>query len=255
VVELEEACDTFGVDVVRDGGTTEFDGVLQHFEEGGAEAGELVAGEASGLVAWTYAGVEERLVGVDVAHTMEERLVEECGLDGCLAVTEERDEVFERDGEGLTPGAGVGVGGYGETAEAARIDEAKLFASAQREDGMGMRRDLSFRGRDEEAAGHSQVDQKLCGNVCRRLFSKGADYVGHDGLPDAVNAFDAGAGEYLRDLGGGRLERLGFVAGPDRENGLSVDELVDAVGDGFDFRKLGHGVALSIGVGGSRKFG
>ena len=70
------------------------------------------------------AGVEEGLVGVDVADAMEEGLVEERGLDGGLAGAEEGDEVFEWDGEGLFARAGIGIGGYGEAAEAAGVDEA-----------------------------------------------------------------------------------------------------------------------------------
>ena len=103
-----------------------------------AEAGQLVAGEAAGVAAGADSGVVEGLVGVDVADAVEEGLVEERGLDGGLAVAEERDEVFERDGEGFFAGAGVGSRADGEAAEAAGVDEAKLFAAAEGEDGVGV---------------------------------------------------------------------------------------------------------------------
>ncbi len=82
---------------------------FEDFLQRGAEAGEFVAGEASGVAAGADAGVVEGLVGVDVADAVEEGLVEERGLDGGLAVAEEGDEVFERDGEGFAAGAGVRV--------------------------------------------------------------------------------------------------------------------------------------------------
>ena len=120
----------------------------EDFDQGGAEAGEFVAGEAAGVAGGTDAGVEERLVGVDVADAVEEGLVEQRGLDGGLAVAEEGDEVFERDGEGFAAGAFVlGVGcDDGEAAEAAGVDEAELLAAAEGEDGVGVGRGWGCRG-------------------------------------------------------------------------------------------------------------
>ena len=83
-------------------------------------------------------GVVEGLVGVDVADAVEEGLVEERGLDGGLAVAEEGDEVFERDGQGFAAGAGVGGSCDGEPAEAAGVDEAELPAAAEGDNGVGM---------------------------------------------------------------------------------------------------------------------
>ena len=130
VVELEKAGYAFGVYVIGDGGAAQLDGVFEDFDECGAEAGELVAGESSGVARGADAGVEEGLVGVDVADAVEEGLVEQRGLDGGLAGAEEGDEVFKRDGEGLAAGAGIGIGGYREAAEAAGVDEAEFAATA-----------------------------------------------------------------------------------------------------------------------------
>ena len=63
----------------------------------------------------------------------------------------------------------------------------------------------------------------------------------YDGLADAADGFDARAGEGGGDLGLGGLEGLRLAAGPDADDALSVDALVDAVGDSLDFGKLGHG--------------
>jgi len=108
VLELEEAARTIGIDVVGDGGAAEPDGVAEDLDERGAQAGQLGAGETGGLASGAEAGAEERLVGVDVADAVEERLIEQRGLDRRAARMEERDEVGERDGEGLAAGAGVG---------------------------------------------------------------------------------------------------------------------------------------------------
>ena len=108
VAELEEAADAIGVDIIRHGGAAEFDRLAQDFDKRSAQPGELDAGEARGLPARADMGEEEGLVGVDVADTVEEGLIEQRGLDGRTAVAEEGDEVCEGDGEGFASGAGVG---------------------------------------------------------------------------------------------------------------------------------------------------
>ena len=108
VPELEEAAGALGIDVVGDGGAAKPDGVAEDLDERGAQAGQFGAGEAGGLAGGAKAGAEEGFVGVDVADAVQERLVEQRGLDRRAARMEEGDEVCERDGEGFAAGAGVG---------------------------------------------------------------------------------------------------------------------------------------------------
>jgi len=186
--------------------------------------------------------VEEALVGIDVAHAVEEGLVEQGGLDGSLAIPEESDEVFERDGEGFGAGAGIffflGSGrDDGETAEAASIDEAKLLSAAKGQDGVGVGGDWSIRCGNEKAAGHAEMDEELGGLFCV-IFRPGQ--VSDDGLTDAVNAVDAAVGEHIDDFVGWGLEGLRFVAGPDRADGLAMNAGMDTVRYSFDFGEFGH---------------
>ena len=155
VVQLEESRDSFSVDVVGYGRAAELYGVLQDFDKGCAKPGELVSGKASCLAAGADSGMKQRLVGVDVADAMKQLLVEQRGLDGRLAIAEECDEVFERDGERLTAWAGIGVRRDGQAAESACVDEADLFAATERKDGMRVEWNFGFGRRDEKAAGHA----------------------------------------------------------------------------------------------------
>ncbi len=100
---------------------------------------------------------------------------------------------------------------------------------------MGVRGEGDFGLRDEQAAGHAEVDEQL-----RGLAAWGGE-VGDDGLADAVDAVDACAGECGDEVGFGGLEGLRLAAGPDAEDALAGDAGVDAVGDGFDFGEFGHG--------------
>ena len=157
VLELEEAADAVGVNVVGDRGAAEFDGVGEDLLECGVEAHEFGAGEFAGRAAGADGGSEEALVGVDVADAVEDGLVEERGFDGELAVFEEGGEVGGGDGGGFGTGAGV-VGGDGEAAEAAGVDEAEFAVVGERENGVGVGWERDVGLRDEEAAGHAEVD-------------------------------------------------------------------------------------------------
>ena len=135
VLDLEVAAHSFRIHVVRDRRAAQFDGAAKDVDERLAQAGEFGAGEAAGLAAGANAGAEEGFVGVDVADSVEQGLVEQRGLDGGLAAAEKSDEVFEGDGQGFAAGAGVGSCRFqvvscrlvdGEAAEAARVDEADL---------------------------------------------------------------------------------------------------------------------------------
>lgn len=105
VLELEEAADAVGVNIVRDGGAAEFDGVAEDGLDGGVEQGQLGAGEAGGGAFGADTGAKEGLVGVDIADSVEEFLVEESGFDGSFSPFEEGEERAWGDGEGLGSGA------------------------------------------------------------------------------------------------------------------------------------------------------
>ena len=249
VLELEEAGDTVGVDVVGDGGAAKLDGFPQDGLQGCLKAVEPLAGEASGHAGRTDSGMEEAFVGINVAHAVEQLLVEQGGLDRELAVAEEGAEVGGRDGEGLLSGSaeGLRVGDrvQSEAAEAARVDEAKLAAGGEREDGVSVRRNGHGGGGDEQASGHAEVDDPLNGSVSRSGVSGASAEVEDDVLADAVDALDVLAGEGFGHLGWRGLEGLLVAAEPYGLNAVSADAFVHAGGDGFDFGEFGHAALFS----------
>src|ERR1700712_2730427 len=80
VVELKEAGYAVGVYIVGDGGAAQFDRLGEDLDKGRAEAAEFGPGETAGVAERTNAGMEEGLVGVDVADAVEQALVEQRGL-------------------------------------------------------------------------------------------------------------------------------------------------------------------------------
>ncbi len=164
VLDLEEAGFTAGVDVVGNRRAAGADGRFQDGLERLAEAQQPGAGETAGHTGGANLRAEEAFVGVNVAHAVEQRLVEQRGLDGELAAAEERDEVIVGDGEGFAAGSGEGAGFdgvKGETAETAGVAEAQLAARRKVQHGMGVRREGDLGGGNEQAAGHAEMDYPL----------------------------------------------------------------------------------------------
>ena len=95
VFELEEAGNTVGIDVIRDGGASELDCLTQDQLQRGVQPVEPGAGEAARHSGWPDACMEEALVGIDVPDAMEKLLVQQSGLDREPPVTEERGEVVD----------------------------------------------------------------------------------------------------------------------------------------------------------------
>ncbi len=252
VLDLEEAGLTVGVDVVGNRGTAGADGRFQNGLERLAEAQQPGAGETAGPTGGADFCAEEAFVGVDVAHAVEQRLVEQRGLDGELAAAEERDEVIGGNGEGFAAGSGeeAGVDGVkGETAETARVDEAQLAAGSEMQHSMGVRREGEPGGGDEQAAGHPEMDQQLGLRVRRSGFAirrgravarASSLEVDDDVLADAVDASNAQAGERLRHFCRRGPEGLLISTEPGGDDSVAAEAAVHAVGDGFHFGEFGH---------------
>ena len=150
VLQLKEATNAIGIDIIRHRGSAELDGLRQHLLQRGVQASKLIAREAARRSARTNACTEESLICVDVADAVQDRLVQQRGLDRDLAATEELRELIRGDGGGLPAWSGIAVPVFAaerddrEPTEPARIDEANLALIGQREHGVcvGGQRDI-----------------------------------------------------------------------------------------------------------------
>lgn len=133
MLKLEEAFFPTRVNVIRNRGAAKSNGLLQYSLNGGVESRKFGACEVARTTAWTDAGSIERFVGVDVADSVQKFLVEQRGLNGGLAFSEEADKKIKVNAERFGAGAckarmcAILCGSdNGESSEAARIDEADL---------------------------------------------------------------------------------------------------------------------------------
>ena len=85
MLQLEKTFFAVGIDVVAHRRPAQRDGFAQYFLHGSVQLAQLLARERSGPPPRPYSRAEQRLVGVDVSHSAQELLVEQCALDGGLA--------------------------------------------------------------------------------------------------------------------------------------------------------------------------
>src|SRR5262245_10657034 len=98
VLELKKAFLPIGIDIVGDRGSSSGDRLLEHLAERDVELGEFGASERVRATPWPDPGAKQALIGVDVAHSVQQGLVEQQGLDRRSALVKEPGKVFYADG-------------------------------------------------------------------------------------------------------------------------------------------------------------
>src|SRR5450631_2998022 len=169
------------------------------------KAREFGSGQGFRLAARTNPSAVERLVGVNVADTAEELLIQQGALDGSIASTEEALEVVEGNLERLETGSGkeFAGGSDGQFAEHAGIDEADFFPGRELRNQMRVLGKIGGGIDNQGAAGHAEVDDPLSARIAGFLFE-----ICDDVFADAAHNFDASTFEHFGDGAGSGLERL-----------------------------------------------
>ena len=166
MLQLEETAHSVGVDIIRNRGAAEADGMLQHGLQRRSQAFQFGPGQPAGTPARTDAGAEQALIGVDVAYAGEEGLVEEGRFDGHLSAAKECCKLVRANGERLFASSAKGcvvreIYQF-QAAKAARVNEANLAAAGQGETGMSVTGYGPGGGGYEETTGHAEVNDPLC---------------------------------------------------------------------------------------------
>jgi hypothetical protein len=133
VFKLKESANAVGVHIIGNGRAAEADGMFQNLAKGQAEAFEFCLGEAAGEPAGADACMKKTLIGIDVAHSRQKRLIEQGRFDWQAVAMEKVGKLLLPDREWLGAGrferrCAVQVAKL-QPAETSGIDKAK-FASA-----------------------------------------------------------------------------------------------------------------------------
>ena len=173
------------------------------------------------------AGSKERLVGVDVAETPQELLIQQQGLESHAALGQPLCEFVRFDLKWLRSQCFQSLGhcrGPLPLAELARVMEYQ--PAAARQEHLGARMDPGF-DIQQEIARHPQVDYQDGTASC---FRKAKDQV----LAVTVDSFD----QLTRKLGSGPVRVTHARARPMEHDGVNVETLdarCQGSSDGFDF--------------------
>ena len=97
VFQLEKPAHSVSIHVVGNRRTAEADGLLQDLQEREPEPFEFCLRKATGDAPRPDTGMKEALVGINVAHTRKQCLIEQGGLDGQATVAEQGSKLLRGD--------------------------------------------------------------------------------------------------------------------------------------------------------------
>ncbi len=178
------AIDAFDVAEVAEGGAAFANTVLEHLDDGGVEELDLLGLEAGAVGLGIDFAEEEGFVGVDVADSGDEGLVEEGVFNGTLAIAQPSPKVRHRKLRRKRFRAQTGESGddllWGlfrrhppDLAKGALIDKAKLLVVGKEESDAAMFLHGSILGTPQQLPRHSQMNpQPACGLVVSHQLSQ-----------------------------------------------------------------------------------
>jgi hypothetical protein len=258
MLHLKEAGIAFGVHVVGNRGSPEADGMLKDLAERGAEAFELGPGKAAGHAAGANAGAKQALVGIDVSHPCQQRLIQKRSLDGEAAAAKKSCECLRGNVERFSAWAeetGMALQVFEcETAEATRVYKAQLEAAGEGEAGMGVRREGGGGIGNQQPPGQAAVDDprrsgqggggwSFCRFAARLRRTEFAD----DVLAGAMNGEKNASHQAADLLFNWSFEGLGMGPEPGVEDAMAPYPPIHTAGYGFYLGKFGHGSIIAGG--------
>src|SRR6202035_2552708 len=109
---------------------------------------------------WPYASPEQCFVGINVTHSTQKPLIQQCAFDWSLAVPEQDGEIFKSNLQGFSAG-GFKLFDYAEASKAARIHETQFAPGVEAQNRVRMLFNFGVLWADPKAPGHSEVYDPL----------------------------------------------------------------------------------------------
>ena len=254
MLQLEEAPHPIGINIIRNRGATQPDGMLEHLTESQAQPFQFGLGEAASRFAWPDAGVEEALIGIDVAYARQKRLIEQGGFDGQPPPVEESRKGLRLNGQRLFAGGT-------ESRIAAKVTELKpakttgvyktqFAATGQAQSSVRVGGNRRLGSGYQQPPGHAKMNDPLCLRLLSLLITQpGVAWpVWIGSWPQLADNVFPGPMHSQQDtplkalgLPGSRgLERLLMLAKPYLINNVAMHPLMDATSNGFHLWQFRH---------------
>ncbi len=138
VLHLEEALAAFGIHIIGHGGSAGADGGAEDRTQGGAEPSKFGARESTSRACGANPRAKQAFVRVDISHSVEQRLIQQCGFDGELPSSKKGSEIGKGDRERLGSGTLKIPWLERQASKATRINEPQFTPGTQMQHGMGV---------------------------------------------------------------------------------------------------------------------
>jgi hypothetical protein len=239
VAKLKLAALAIGIHVIGNGRAAQANGFQQHGADGSMEIAKLAGLERRRQSHGMNARSPQTFVGVNVAHSTEDALVEQERFDAGAASTQFRAELFFGDFERVEAEFAQSrfartIGCDSHASEAANVRVAELATIIEREKNVSVRDYGSLGWTDDELARHSQVNQQGGAAV---IGARGLK-IEHEKFAVSSHGGDLAAGQGLLH-GGGIFDEICF-AEANAEESSSGQDGSEATCDGFYFGEFGH---------------
>jgi len=199
---------------------------------------------------------KKALIGINVAHTGKQPLIQQRSLDGQVPAAKQGRKLIGSDVERLRARRREcrirAKRAEFEPAEAPRIDEPQLAATRQLQARMGMRGKGAVGCRHKELPGHSQVYDPLrigqfgllaiwySPSFLTSLLCLTAAQLEDDVLPSAMHCQDRTSDKAVSLPTGWILERLRIGAEPCVDDAVAAHAFIYAARNGFNLGQLRH---------------
>ena len=242
------------VDIVRNRRSTEPDGVPQNLSQRGAEPAVFSCGDSIGSPSRANSRSEKALIGVDIAHSCQEGLIEQRRFNRKMPPSESGSERLCADlkwlGSGRFKSGDMRQLTKFEAPEPARIDKAQLTSTLEAQPRVRMFRNFALGSRDQQPSGHAEVHDPLRvglgAQVFFRMFVYGARrrQLKHDVFSGAMYGENPAAFQAFRLLQRRSLEGLRILAEPSLGDAVPAHTLIRTARDRLNLRQFGHSLIV-----------
>src|SRR6202521_661447 len=161
MLELEESFFSIRVHIIGNRRSAQRDRLAEHSPNGSVQLAQLLPRDGRRPPAGSDASPKQRLVGINVADAAQQLLIQKRAFDRSLAPAKKRDELLLAHLQWFHT---TGIEAAGMNAELAKhpwIDKPEFAPRSELRDQVSVLRDLRCRIANDQAPGHSEMDDPL----------------------------------------------------------------------------------------------
>ena len=249
VFQLEKSPHPLRIHIIGDRGPSQPNRMLQNLSQSEPKPLQLRSCKPPGVAAWPKTRPKQALIGINVSHPGQERLVQQCRFDREPSPPEERHKGVGFDPQRLCPRSAKAfipsqIAKF-EASKPARIDKPKLTTAGKSQARMGVGSNRGIGRRHKQSPRHAKMNNPLgirplgVGRM-RPLSATCRAKIAHNMLPGALHAQDDPAFKPLQLPARRSFERLPVGSEPGLENPVAAHARIHSAGNRLHLGKFRH---------------